>query len=296
MERSLSYSWILSSVPNGSSLTAVDSPSSAQTTLTVDAAGLYLASLTVNNGISESVADVVQIRVSSSDPQPPVADAGGDIVDAEDCEDTTLNGSGSFDPNGNPLTYFWALQSKPNTSNATNDSFSDREAESPTFFADVAGDYHISLAVHDGDQWSSPNMIVMTAAERVGNAPPAVNAGNAITIDAGDASCQESGYEYICDSCDSVSVNLGVGASITDPDGDNYSFEWSAVEGDANFSDPNSLTTMVSLDDASPEEPGACTATEYILQLAAVDCPGEQSVDTVTVTVNCCGVEAAATQ
>ena len=113
-----------------------------------------------------------------------------------------------------------------------------------------------------------------------------------MTIDAGDASCQQSGYSYICDECESVSVNLGVGASVSDPDGDILTHVWSVLEGDATITDPNSLTTMVVLEGAEPSEPGVCDSTEYQIQLAAVDCPGAESTDSLTITVNCCGVEA----
>jgi hypothetical protein len=74
-----------------------------------------------------------------------------------------------------------------------------------------------------------------------------------------------------------------------------FSYGWSALEGDASFSDVNSLTTVVVLEGAQPEEPNVCTASEFILQLSATDCPGDESTDTVTITVNCCGVEEAAT-
>ena len=72
-------------------------------------------------------------------------------------------------------------------------------------------------------------MIAITVDERISNAAPTINAGNPVTIDAGDATCQLSGYSYICDECESVTVNLGVGASVSDPDGDVYAHLWTVL-------------------------------------------------------------------
>ena len=290
MGRDLSYSWTLSSKPAASVLTNVDSPAQEQTSFTPDAAGVYLVSLVVSNGVSDSTPDVAMVKVSSANPEPPTANAGEDFT-AEDCTQIPLTGSNSFDPNGDPLTYFWALQSKPSNSTATDANFSDRTIADPTFFADQAGIYNVSLAVSDGQSWSSPQMIAITVEERVSNAAPTINAGNPVTIDAGDATCQVSGYSYICDECDSVTVNLGVGASVSDPDGDVVTHSWTVLDGDATVTDPSSLTTMVVLEGAEPSEPNVCDSTTYELQLSATDCPGAESTDTVTLTVNCCGIE-----
>lgn len=290
MGRDLSYSWTLSSKPAASALTNVASPSQSQTSFVPDVAGIYLVSLVVSNGVSESTPDVTMVKVSSADPQPPTANAGQDFT-AEDCTQIPLVGSNSFDPNGDVLTYFWALQSKPSVSTATDANFSDREIADPTFFADQAGEYNVSLAVSDGQTWSSPHLIAITVEERAANSAPTINAGNPVTIDAGDATCQVSGYSYICDECDSVTVNLGVGASVTDPDGDVYTHVWNVIDGDATVTDPTSLTTMVVLEGAEPTEPNVCDSTTYELQLSVTDCPGAETTDSVTLTVNCCGIE-----
>jgi hypothetical protein len=287
--RELSFTWSISSSPVGSTAALIDS-TQAQASFVPDIAGVYLLSLIVDNGVSQSSPDVALVKVKSASPLAPTALAGEDFS-AEDCTDIALSGSDSFDPNGDPLSYFWSLQERPNSSSASNDSFSNREVENPTFFADTSGTYYLSLAVSDGTDWSAPHMIQVTVEERNSNVAPTVNAGNPITIDAGDASCQLSGYSYICDECESVSVNLGVGATVSDADGDVYTYEWSVLEGDATIVDPTSLTSLVVLDGAEPTEPSVCDSTEYQLQLAATDCPEAQTTDVMVITVNCCGVE-----
>ena len=59
-----------------------------------------------------------------------------------------------------------------------------------------------------------------------------MNAGSAISVDAGNAECSESGYSYACGDCAPVSVSIGGNASANDPDGDPVVFSWSTVEGD----------------------------------------------------------------
>ncbi len=290
--RNLTYQWGLISKPTASTLTAVDSPTSETTTFTPDVAGRYLVSLIVNNGVSDSLPDTVTVDVFSSNPLPPVADAGEDLLQESDCTDIVLDGSNSMDPNGDALEYLWTVQSKPAASVANNASFSNTQAESPTFYPDVSGDYIISLAVFDGNAWSVPDLMSITASERMANALPTVEAGAAIAVDAGTADCQLSGYTYNCGDCPNVTVALGDTASISDADGDSISYQWYVMSGDATLADETSLTSDVVLSGASASEPNACETTTYELELVAQDCPGGAAADALTITVNCCGVEA----
>ena len=98
----------------------------------------------------------------------PVANAGSaqsvivnDIV--------LLNGSGSSDANGDSLTYSWTL-TKPAGSVAT---LSGATTATPTFTADVAGVYTLTLIVSDGKVSSSAANVTVTAF----TTPPTANAG-----------------------------------------------------------------------------------------------------------------------
>ncbi len=68
---------------------------------------------------------------------PPVADAGLDRS-AHIGEVVALDGSGSYDPDGDPITYLWHLVSVPAGSTA---ALSDPTAVNPTFAVDAHGDY-----------------------------------------------------------------------------------------------------------------------------------------------------------
>jgi hypothetical protein len=85
-----------------------------------------------------------QATVSNTN-QPPVANAGvdqtiliGDTV--------TLNGSGSYDPDGDPLKYTWEIISKPAGSIAP---LSNPETKTPSFVPDIAGQYVVQLTASD---------------------------------------------------------------------------------------------------------------------------------------------------
>lgn len=289
--RTLAYTWSVVSRPADSTVLAVDSPNEMITTFTPDVGGRYLVSLVVNNGVSDSLPDTITVDVYSSNPLAPIADAGEDLSEEYDCTDIQLDGSGSIDPNGDTLEYLWALQSKPATSAVNSNSFSDTTIVNPTFYADVAGDYTVSLSVYDGTEWSIPDLQVITASERVSNALPTVEAGTAIAVDAGNADCELSGYTYNCADCADVTVQLGTDSGVSDSDGDPLSYQWYVMSGDATLEDPFDMTTEVVLSGASVDSVGACETTTYELELVAQDCPGGSAADGITISVNCCGVE-----
>ncbi len=96
----------------------------------------------------------------------PTADAGPDrTVSAGDS--VNLDGSGSFDPDEDPLTYAWFL-SVPAGSSA---SLSDNQAQSPSYTADMPGTYVATLRVNDGIEDSAPDSATATAIFAGENAP-----------------------------------------------------------------------------------------------------------------------------
>ena len=105
---------------------------------------------------------------SCSDDDPPVpfeeliANAGqNQTVEVEDM--VTLNGSGSSDPEGESFTYSWELTSVPDGSAAMLD---DSESASPSFTADVAGDYDVQLTISAGTRTKIAT-VTITAEEAV---------------------------------------------------------------------------------------------------------------------------------
>lgn len=92
----------------------------------------------------------------------------------------TLDGTGSGDANGNPLTYAWSFVSKPPSSIAV---LASATASKATFVPDQAGIYVISLVVNDGKSNSAPATVAITASDtnlRITEAP--FFAGSAIPL------------------------------------------------------------------------------------------------------------------
>lgn len=90
--------------------------------------------------------------------QPPVSDAGLDqrVLVGETVQ---LGGSGSSDPDGDPLSYSWSFVSIPDGSTVT---LSDPTVVNPTFVAGAAGEYVIQLNVNDGLVDSDPDQVTIT--------------------------------------------------------------------------------------------------------------------------------------
>jgi hypothetical protein len=72
----------------------------------------------------------------------------------------TLDGTASFDVDGNALTYRWTLVSTPLHSKAT---LSGATSATPTFKADKAGTYVANLVVNDGIVDSTAATVTITA-------------------------------------------------------------------------------------------------------------------------------------
>ena len=152
----LTYSWTLS---DGRTLTG------AQPTVSFATAGSYTASLVVSDGTLSSTPSVASITVTSGVNQPPTANPGGPYSGTVG-NPVTFNGSGSSDPDGNPLTYTWEIQGSVFT------------GVSPSFTYTSAGTYTVWLRVNDGllnSSWVSTTVTITSGT--VNQAPTAVVGG-----------------------------------------------------------------------------------------------------------------------
>ena len=289
MGRDLSYSWELAKTPEGSALTEVKNEEKVTAKLTPDLAGLYVVALVVDNGLLSSEADTVVIRASVEDTAVPTAVAGEDIL-GMDCTQIKLDGTESSDPDGAELSFLWDLQSRPAGSAATSSSFGSRTTATTTFFPDVAGDYVVSLSVFDGESWSLPDEITITANERTYNSAPTVFPGTTQSANAGEVICEEVGYSYICAYCDPVSIMLGTDAIVRDADGDPLTVLWTVISGSAGVADPYRLITEAQMGSSQPIEPDACEANEYRFELTVTDCTGASASAQVSHNAICCGI------
>ncbi len=251
----ITYAWSFTSVPAGSGA-ILSNASSATPDFVADVAGDYVVELVVDDGQVSSPADSVLVTaVSVSGNQPPVANAGPDQgVDAGDT--VALDGSASSDPDGDPLTYAWSFTSRPAGSGAT---LSNASSATPSFVADLAGDYVVQLLVDDGQVNSPADSVWVTAAPVSGNQPPVANAGPDQGVDAGDT----------------VALD---GSASSDPDGDPITYAWSFASVPA-----GSGATLSNASSATPSFV-ADLAGDYVVQLVVDDGQVSSPADSVRVT------------
>ena len=98
----LTFEWAFVSTPAGSAATLMNA-TAVKPSFTADLSGTYVLRLIVRDATSSSVADTVSISTRNS---PPVANAGPDATGING-DTITLDGSGSIDVDGDPLTYHW---------------------------------------------------------------------------------------------------------------------------------------------------------------------------------------------
>lgn len=185
---------------------------------------------------------------------PPTAEAGADqSIHAGQLVE--LDGSGSFDDNTptEDLLFAWTLTGKPDGSSA---ELAGAETASPSFVADMAGEYVVSLTVTDTDGLSSaPDTVVVSSL----NSAPVADAGPDQGTFVGDA------------------VTLD-GSASHDPDGDALEFSWTLAAPAGSAAILAGETTASPT--FTPDVPGSYTVT-----LTVSDSFGGVSTDSVVVSV-----------
>mgnify|MGYP001807029920 CR=1 FL=1 len=171
----------------------------------------------------------------------PVADISGDTI-GEVGTLVQLDGRGSSDPDGDPISYSWSLVSAPEGSSVTIDS----SADTVSFNPDVPGDYQVKLIVSDDGSGSGEATVTIPVS--VQNEAPLI----------GDFGLNPSG-EILTD--DYVEFSVG----ISDDTDNLYSYQWallSAPEGstaqvDNTFSFfGGNFTTRTVTGNITPDLPG----------------------------------------
>jgi len=242
----LTYSWTLIGRPANSAATLTGANTESPSFF-ADRAGTYTAELVVTDrGGAQSLPDPVVISTINT---PPVADAGED-------QSVTLTGtivtliSASYDDDGDDITLSWAL-SAPAGSSAMLD---DTTSTTPSFTADVNGDYTATLTVSDGEF-----NVVDTAVVSFANVAPVADAGENQAVRVADAVLLD-------------------GSNSRDDNGDSLSYLWSLVSAPAGSSasiDPND-TEMTSF---VPDVSGT-----YVINLVVSDGIVESAPSMATIT------------
>ena len=189
----------------------------------------------------------------------PTADAGidqnvsiGTVV--------TLDGSASWDPDGNLVTYLWTLDSKPANSAA---AIVDASSPRPSLTPDQAGTYTASLVVIDSlNEKSVADQVVVTVNPVNKNNAPVAVAGPDQNVLVG------------------ATVELD-GSGSVDADGDLLTYSWSIT------SKPAGSTAQLSYTDGVADDPAptfvADVAGVYVIGLVVGD--GKTSTTPASVTV-----------
>jgi len=246
-----SYIWTLIVTPAGSAAVLANA-GSVMPTFTVDRDGDYVAQLIVSDGSVNSAPDTVKI---TSNNVAPIGNAGPDQGNIALSTLVTLNGSGSGDANGDPITYSWTFVSKPATSAGV---LVNSNSVSPSFTPDRSGNYVVQLIVNDGTVDSAPDTVLITT----GNVAPVANAG------------PDQGGKAL-----GSLINLD-GSGSSDDNGDPLTYSWSLTTKPTNstavLAGANSETPTFTVDRAG----------DYIAQLIVSDGTVSSAPDSVLVRTN----------
>ena len=153
----LTYRWAFVAIPNGSGA-ALSSATAQKPTFTADKTGDFVIELIVNDGIVDSTAVRVTISAAPLD-SIPVANAGVATRTVIAGATVALDGRLSFDADGSPVTYLWSL-TRPTGSTAV---LSSTTSVNPSFTADIAGVYSVTLIVRCTTANSAPVTVTITA-------------------------------------------------------------------------------------------------------------------------------------
>jgi hypothetical protein len=252
----LSYQWEQS---GGASSVTLSNPQAANPTFTAPSpagsGGESLSfQLTVTDEEAAQVTDTAIVNVTLPlANEPPNADAGVD-QDVEEGETVTLNGSNSFDPDGDNLSYQWEqIAGSPVT------LLPNPTAANPTFtapFVEPAGlSFTFELTVTDtsGLQATDSTIVNAISISPSANLPPEADVGGDQTVD------------------EDTTVTLN-GSNSSDPEG-NLFYRWRQVAG-----------RPVTLSDPAAEQPTFTApnvgsgGASLILELTVTDAGGLQAV------------------
>lgn len=243
----ITYKW---TVPAGITLNLSNPAKPTFMATEVDVDTEYRITLVVNDGFADSPADEVLIKVLQVNTRP-VANAGMNQNVTEGAL-VTLDGTGSTDPDGDPMTYLWTAPAgiTLNSNTAAKPTFTAPEIKNTAFLT-------FTLVVNDGFINSTPDQVTIIV-ENVNKAPVAnagpdqeVNEGLVVTLD---------------------------GSASADPDEDALTYTWTAPAG----------ITLSASNVAKPTftAPEVTEATTLTFTLVVSDGLLNSQIDEVVVTVN----------
>ena len=218
----IKYEWRYQSGPSQYNISNINVVSPTVNNL---AQGTYTFVLRIWDNKWEPAEDQVVINVTGATaPAPPtgnlapVAKAGNDILLTLPANSATLNGLGSYDPDGSIIKYEWRYQSGPSAFNISNINI-----PNPTVSNLIQGTYVFVLRIWDNKWEPAESQVVVTVngsatvPAPTGNMPPVSNAG--------------------ADSYVALPGSLAFlnGTGSYDPDGSIIKYEWRKESGPASY-------------------------------------------------------------
>ncbi|MFH1811042.1 MAG: cadherin-like domain-containing protein [Pseudomonadota bacterium] len=275
---SIEYAWTLDVAPANSGAILIDTDQSTCSFVAGDAHGHYEVALEITVDGTPLPADRVVVDVLNT---VPVASAGSDLGVYQGGS-VALDGSASYDDDGDDLTFTWEIVQ------GSGGSFDDSGSATPTLTPDsgFTGSLTLRLTVDDGHGGvHSDEVDVVVSA----NLPPHIDPLVDLTV---PHSC--GGTPLRC------GAQADLNATVTEPEGEGYTVLWELVGcpgGDAvagacpdqgpiagpvpSFGDPALASTTLALD----EDPGVRIAGLYTLRITATDAGGRSATASVHVTV-----------
>jgi hypothetical protein len=173
----ITFLWWFVEVPAGSGVidASLSDVASAKPVFTPNMNGTYKLRLIVNDGFQDSIPDEVMLNATTPNVAPN-ANAGPDQNVATGVE-VNLDGTDSYDSDGQSLSFLWSLESKPPASTLTEAGIEGKTTPNPSFAPDVEGVYRFRLVVNDGFTDSDPDTVEIHAFSATGNVPPNARAG-----------------------------------------------------------------------------------------------------------------------
>jgi hypothetical protein len=208
----------------------------------------------------------------------------------DQCDVVVLDGRGSTDPQGSPLTWRWELIGVPAGSSETTADLSGATASVASFTPRHEGVYTVQLVVTDpGGAASLPAVATIETNERVANAAPVADAG-ASEVRAATVACTAGSWgEFPCLPCADAAVVLDGGAS-TDADGDTLSYRWEVLAGNGVLASASTASPTLTVAGPVPSAAGMAAEEVVYVALEVSDCLGATALlDVITVTYTCTG-------
>ena len=218
----LSFQWTFISVPVGSALTnaAITNSTSLSPSFIPDVHGDYSLQLVVSDNINSSQPSQVKVSFNNL---PPVSNPGPSQTLTGLNVPVKLDGSQSYDPNGDSIAYAWSFNSVPNGSSAR---FSNPNIANTVFTPDISGAYVAQLTVTDpsgaSDSSTTTVDIVVPPVSNAGSHQSAV-VGNTVTLN-GSGSNDAGNGNQLSYAWSLTSVPASSKAHIVNPNSVNPTF------------------------------------------------------------------------